>query len=117
MIVFPLDVYVLICLLFFIFLVAVIVQKIIRKTWEKDFWSLIVTCFGAATAISFLFGAIDKIFFQGRFFNMDVIRLAVAALLGSVGLTYAGLNRYLKYFGVDLERKKRKDKDSTKHNE
>jgi hypothetical protein len=106
------DVYILICLLFVLFLVIVIIYKAIKKTWGNDFWSLVVTCFGAATAVSFLFGAIDKIFFHGRFLDMDVVRLAVAALVGSVGLSYEGLKRYLKYFGVELERKRKKDKGS-----
>jgi len=106
------DVYILICILFLLLLGIVILYKVIRKSWDNDFPSLIATCFGTATVVSFLFGAIDKIFFKGMFLDMDVVRLAVAALVGSVFLTYEGLKRYLKYFGVELERKRKKDKES-----
>ncbi len=106
------NVYILMCLLFVLLLVIFVLYQVIRKTWGSDFQSLIITCAGTASVSSFLIGIIDYIFFQSRFLNIDVTSLVVAALIGSVALTYEGLKRYLKYFGIDLERKRKKDGDS-----
>lgn len=72
---------------------------------------MVATCSAIAIAVVFLFGVIDKLFLKGFFFNMDTTQLVVAALIGYLGITWEALARYLKYFGIDIKKKRNRHRN------
>ena len=102
----PLNIYIMIALVLVAFLaIALIYIFAYRLPWDGDFPKLAVICFAVAGAVIFLFGACDRLFLNGKIFNMDVVQLTVAALVGYLGITWEALARYLKYFGIDIKKR------------